>query len=83
MRRGEWVILDELNLARSEVLEALNRFMDDSRQLFITETGVTAHPRFMLFATHNPPALYGGRKLLSRASGTVLWSFISMRFRVP
>lgn len=69
MRRGEWIILDELNLAPSEVLEALNRLLDDNRQLFITETGVTvtAHPRFMLFATQNPPGLYGGRKLLSRA----------------
>jgi midasin len=65
MRRGEWIILDELNLAPSEVLEALNRLLDDNRQLFITETGitVTAHPRFMLFATQNPPGLYGGRKV--------------------
>ncbi|CAG7717139.1 unnamed protein product, partial [Allacma fusca] len=37
--------------------------------MFITETGVTVtvHPRFMLSATQNPPGLYGGRKLLSRA----------------
>lgn len=65
MRRGEWIILDELNLAPSEVLEALNRLLDDNRQLLITETGVTvtAHPRFMLFATQNPPGLYGGRKV--------------------
>lgn len=65
MRKGEWIILDELNLAPSEVLEALNRLLDDNRQLFITETGitVTAHPRFMLFATQNPPGLYGGRKV--------------------
>ncbi|CAG7717121.1 unnamed protein product, partial [Allacma fusca] len=43
--------------------------LDDNRQLFITETGVTVtvHPRFMLFATQNPPGLYGGRKLLPRA----------------
>jgi len=65
MRRGEWIILDELNLAPSEVLEALNRLLDDNRQLFITETGmtITAHPNFMLFATQNPPGLYGGRKV--------------------
>lgn len=65
MRKGEWIILDELNLAPSEVLEALNRLLDDNRQLFITETGitVTAHSRFMLFATQNPPGLYGGRKV--------------------
>ncbi|KAF4522959.1 hypothetical protein B566_EDAN009549 [Ephemera danica] len=69
MRKGHWVILDELNLAPSDVLEALNRVLDDNRELFIpeTQTLVQAHPRFMLFATQNPPGLYGGRKLLSRA----------------
>uniref|UniRef100_A0A8C4L875 Midasin n=1 Tax=Equus asinus asinus TaxID=83772 RepID=A0A8C4L875_EQUAS len=69
MRRGYWIILDELNLAPTDVLEALNRLLDDNRELLITETQevVKAHPRFMLFATQNPPGLYGGRKMLSRA----------------
>ena len=70
MRKGHWLILDELNLAPSEVLEALNRLLDDNRELFITETQETvrAHPRFLLFATQNPPGgNYGGRKQLSRA----------------
>jgi midasin len=66
MRRGYWVILDELNLAPSDVLEALNRVLDDNRELFIpeTQTLVRAHPKFMLFATQNPPGLYGGRKVI-------------------
>lgn len=65
MRHGYWVILDELNLAPSDVLEALNRVLDDNRELFIpeTQTLVKAHPKFMLFATQNPPGLYGGRKV--------------------
>ncbi|XP_056422084.1 midasin [Hyla sarda] len=69
MRNGYWIILDELNLAPTDVLEALNRLLDDNRELFITETQevVKAHPRFMLFATQNPPGIYGGRKILSRA----------------
>lgn len=70
MRHGHWLLLDELNLAPSPVLEALNRVLDDNRQLFITETGelVDAHPDFLLFATQNPAgSVYGGRKLLSRA----------------
>ncbi|XP_027259225.1 midasin isoform X2 [Cricetulus griseus] len=69
MRKGYWIVLDELNLAPTDVLEALNRLLDDNRELFITETQevVRAHPRFMLFATQNPPGLYGGRKVLSRA----------------
>lgn len=69
MRNGYWIILDELNLAPSDVLEALNRVLDDNRELFIPETQqvVKAHKHFMLFATQNPPGLYGGRKVLSRA----------------
>uniref|UniRef100_A0A669QDJ1 Midasin n=1 Tax=Phasianus colchicus TaxID=9054 RepID=A0A669QDJ1_PHACC len=69
MRKGYWIVLDELNLAPTDVLEALNRLLDDNRELFITETQevVKADPRFMLFATQNPPGLYGGRKVLSRA----------------
>ncbi|POY75159.1 hypothetical protein BMF94_1791 [Rhodotorula taiwanensis] len=69
LRQGDWIVLDELNLAPTDVLEALNRLLDDNRELVIPETGevVTPHPHFMLFATQNPPGLYGGRKVLSRA----------------
>ncbi|XP_055890090.1 midasin-like isoform X2 [Biomphalaria glabrata] len=69
MRKGYWIILDELNLAPTDVLEALNRLLDDNQELFIPETQemVQAHPKFILFATQNPPGLYGGRKILSRA----------------
>ncbi|XP_018570303.1 midasin [Anoplophora glabripennis] len=69
MRKGHWIILDELNLAPTDVLEALNRVLDDNRELFIPETQETvkADSNFMLFATQNPPGVYGGRKMLSRA----------------
>ncbi|RPB13613.1 midasin, partial [Morchella conica CCBAS932] len=58
-----------LNLAPTDVLEALNRLLDDNRELMIPETQevVRPHKEFMLFATQNPPGLYGGRKVLSRA----------------
>ncbi|PKA58467.1 hypothetical protein AXF42_Ash013973 [Apostasia shenzhenica] len=69
VRRGYWIVLDELNLAPSDVLESLNRLLDDNRELFLPELQETipAHPDFMLFATQNPPTIYGGRKVLSRA----------------
>lgn len=69
LRKGHWIVLDELNLAPTDVLEALNRLLDDNRELFIPETQeiVRPHPDFMLFATQNPPGLYGGRKVLSKA----------------
>ncbi|XP_024535665.1 midasin [Selaginella moellendorffii] len=69
VRNGYWIVLDELNLAPSDVLEALNRLLDDNRELFVPELQVSVkpHPHFMLFATQNPPGIYGGRKALSRA----------------
>jgi midasin len=69
LRNGYWIVLDELNLAPTDVLEALNRLLDDNRELLIPETQevVRPHPDFMLFATQNPAGLYGGRKHLSRA----------------
>jgi len=69
LRHGDWIVLDELNLAPTDILEALNRLLDDNRELFIPETQevIKPHPHFILFATQNPPGLYPGRKVLSRA----------------
>ncbi|KAI7161272.1 midasin [Hortaea werneckii] len=69
LRGGHWIVLDELNLAPTDVLEALNRLLDDNRELLVPETQETVRPHedFMLFATQNPAGLYGGRKTLSRA----------------
>ena len=69
LREGHWIVLDELNLASSDILEALNRLLDDNRELLVPETQelVRPHENFMLFATQNPPGVYGGRKMLSRA----------------
>ena len=73
-RTGAWVVLDELNLAPSDVLEALNRLLDDNRELFVPETQerIVPAPQFHIFATQNPPkwagsATYGGRFTLSKA----------------
>ncbi|KAG9396552.1 hypothetical protein J8273_1560 [Carpediemonas membranifera] len=69
LERGSWLILDELNLAPSDVLEALNRLLDDNKELFIPELGksVKPAPGFRIFATQNPSGTYGGRSRLSRA----------------
>jgi midasin len=69
LRKGYWIVLDELNLAPSDVLEALNRLLDDNRELYLAEKQevIKPHPHFMLFATQNPSGQYGGRKQLSRA----------------
>lgn len=41
VREGWWIVLDELNLAPSDVLEALNRLLDDNRELFGTYSSLT------------------------------------------
>ena len=56
VRNGDWIILDELNLAPSSVLEALNRvcifalfssfilifqLLDDNREIFVHELNMT------------------------------------------
>lgn len=68
VRNGYWLILDELNLARSEILECLNRLLDDNRELFLPESQkhLKPHPDFRIFATQNPSS-YSGRKNLSKA----------------
>lgn len=68
VKEGKWILLDELNLARSEVLESLNRLLDANRELFVSELQLhlKAHQQFRIFATQNPSE-YGGRKQLSTA----------------
>ena len=45
VRHGHWIVLDELNLAPSDVLEALNRLLDDNRELFVPELQQTVRVR--------------------------------------
>ncbi|KAI4291432.1 midasin [Pancytospora philotis] len=67
MRRGHWLILDELNLAPSDVLEVLNRLLDDNRELYVPELDevVRPHTNFRIFATQN--ISYGGRRGLAKS----------------
>ncbi len=69
MKRGEVLLLDEVNLAKPEVLERLNSLFDNSKNLTLTEhrnEPVTPHENFRVFATMNP-ASYAGRAKLSKA----------------
>ncbi|GLJ49731.1 hypothetical protein SUGI_1055430 [Cryptomeria japonica] len=40
-RKGYWIVLDELNLAPLDVLEALNHLLDDNGELFVPELQIT------------------------------------------
>ncbi|MGB3081935.1 MAG: AAA family ATPase, partial [Candidatus Omnitrophota bacterium] len=69
MKKGWWVLLDEINLAEPEILERINSLLDDDGYLVISEHNgerVKPHPNFRLFAAMNPAA-YTGRNRLSVA----------------
>ena len=67
LRNGYWIILDELNLAPSDVLEVLNRLLDDNREIYVPEIDETIkpHPDFRLLATQN--INYVGRQGLAKS----------------
>ncbi|KAF2497757.1 P-loop containing nucleoside triphosphate hydrolase protein [Lophium mytilinum] len=64
MKRGEWVLLDEMNLASQSVLEGLNAVLDHRGEVYISELDQTfhKHPDFRVFAAQNPHHQGGGRK---------------------
>lgn len=70
MRKGEWVVLDEINAALPEVLFVLQSIMDDDGYLVLNEKDdreiVHKHQNFRLFATANPPE-YAGTKEMNKA----------------
>src|SRR5438477_7838157 len=74
LKRGWWVLLDEVNLAEPQILERLNSVLEAEPSLVLTEHdnsvlgpgGTPVHSAFRLFATMNP-AEYAGRCVLSPA----------------
>jgi midasin len=69
MQRGDWVLLDEMNLASQTVLEGLNAVLDHRGTVFIPELGRSfeRHPDFRVFAAQNPLQQGGGRKGLPKS----------------
>lgn len=69
MQGGDWVLLDEMNLAPQAVLEGLNAVLDHRGTVFIPELGrtFTKHPEFRIFAAQNPLHQGGGRKGLPKS----------------
>ena len=75
MRRGHWLLLDEMNLAEPQVLERLNCSLESPATLVLSEGRGTVFgpggdvgvaPNFRMLATLNP-AEYSGRSVLSPA----------------
>eukprot|EP00897_Mesotaenium_endlicherianum_P007207 jgi/Mesen1/6514/ME000332S05520 len=69
LEAGDWVLLDELNLASQSILEGLNACLDHRGEVFIPELGKTFRcpPTFRIFACQNPLQQGGGRKGLPKS----------------
>jgi MoxR-like ATPase len=69
LKNGDWVLLDELNLAPQSVLEGLNACFDHRGEVFLPEIGQTfkCPPSFRVFCAQNPVAEGGGRKGLPQS----------------
>ena len=70
MRKGMWIVLDEINAAGADVLFALHSLLDDDRMLVLAENDgeiVRPHEDFRLFATMNPSGDYAGTREMSKA----------------
>lgn len=69
IKNGDWVLLDELNLASQAVLEGLNSCLDYRASVFVPELGKTfdCPSTFRVFGAQNGMAEGGGRKGLPRS----------------
>jgi len=70
MRKGDWIVLDEINMALPEILSSLHSLLDDDHSIVLKEKDgeiVLPHPDFRFFATMNPCDEYAGTKELNKA----------------
>lgn len=70
LRKGYWIVIDEINAAGADVLFTLHSLLDDDKMIVLAENGgeiVRPHEEFRLFATMNPSGDYAGTKEMSKA----------------
>lgn len=70
MKKGHWIVFDEINAALPEVLFTLHSVLDDDRKILMAEKdGEIVRPieGFRFFATMNPSVGYAGTKDMNTA----------------
>lgn len=70
LKKGYWIILDEINLASQSVLEGLNSCFDHRNEIYISELNKTFKVdklKTKIFACQNPFIQGGGRKGLPKS----------------
>lgn len=78
LKNGEWLLLDEINLASPEVLDGLATLFRHGAKALTLPSGqdVTIPDGFHLFATMNPATIGGGRSRLPRSIGNLFASVL-------
>jgi cobaltochelatase CobS len=70
MRKGWWIVVDELNSALPEILFTLHPLLDDDKYIILTNKDnekVVPHKDFRFFASINPSGEYAGTKDMNKA----------------
>jgi midasin (ATPase involved in ribosome maturation) len=70
MKKGMWLICDEINAALPEILFVLHSLLDDDKHVMVANHNgeiVSPHEHFRFFATMNPVDEYAGTKELNKA----------------
>ena len=70
MKKGKWLVVDEVNVALPEILFVLHSLLDDDHFVTVSNHNnevVKPHKDFRFFATMNPPEEYAGTKELNKA----------------
>ncbi|KAF6004501.1 AAA ATPase midasin [Cyanidiococcus yangmingshanensis] len=75
MEQGDWILVDELNLASQSVLEGLNAVLDHRRLLQVPELALSiqAAAQFRFFGTQNPAGTSAGRRPLPHSFLNRFW----------
>lgn len=67
IKNGDWILLDEINLASTETLECLSTILEPNGSVVLLEKGdykpVTRSPNFRIFACMNPSTDVGKKDL--------------------
>ena len=69
VKQGDWILLDEVNMAAPETLECLSSLLEPSGSVTLIEAGehnaVPRHPEFRLLACMNPATTLANLTCLS------------------
>ncbi|KAM0675311.1 AAA ATPase midasin [Gurleya vavrai] len=65
MKNGDFLLIDEINLAEDSVLERINSVFEKESEIFVTETEkkIKAAEGFIIFASMNPGNDFGKKEL--------------------